>query len=75
MSSRKYIVLDSWAYVKDDASPENIEATKQQFRDTWSPLYSKLEIRTFQRNVKAGGACFGVTVIVVRVKMAKDGGL
>lgn len=62
MRRAKWIILDSWAFVKGDATSENIAQLKRQMRQS----YPDARVQTFKRNVKAGGANIEVVAIVCR---------
>lgn len=60
---KKWRAVDSWGYVKDDATRENVEATVAQMKDS----HKGARVRVFKRTVKAGNAVMPITVIVAQV--------
>lgn len=66
---RKYHILDSWAFVKGDATQENIDSISRSMRASWRHAHPKMEVRTFKRGLRAGGAYIDITAVVARVRL------
>jgi uncharacterized phage protein gp47/JayE len=72
MKKRQWMVLDSWAYVKTDATTDNVEATRAQMKASWANTPGA-RVRVFQRTVRAGGAGIAVTCIVAQAPKPEEG--
>jgi len=69
----KHVILDTWALVKGDAEDTRyIEQIRANMRQQWSHM-AGLQVRTFKRAVKAGGAEIPVVAIVARAPQIVGG--
>lgn len=60
-TKRKYIILDAQAFRDDQSAKTHAQLERKRHRAT-----AAIEVRTFARSVRAGGATISLWVVVVR---------